>query len=70
MAAKSKPVVPENLNPYDFALLQFGRAADHLGLDEGTRAVLSNPKRQLTVSIPVKMDNGIETVQSKRFAIK
>jgi glutamate dehydrogenase (NAD(P)+) len=60
MAAKPKPkpVVPENLNPYEFALLQFGRAADHLGLDEGTRAVLSNPKRQLIVSIPVKMDNG------------
>ncbi|MGH9363865.1 MAG: Glu/Leu/Phe/Val family dehydrogenase [Thermoanaerobaculia bacterium] len=58
MAAKPKIAAPENLNPYDFALLQFGRAAEHLGLDAGTREVLSTPKRQLTVSIPVKMDDG------------
>jgi len=48
---------PENLNPFDFALRQFDRAADHLDLDNGTRAVLRAPKRQLIVSIPVKMDN-------------
>ncbi|MGH9315555.1 MAG: Glu/Leu/Phe/Val family dehydrogenase [Thermoanaerobaculia bacterium] len=48
----------ENLNPYDFALRQFDRAADHLGLDKGTRDVLRTPKRQLIVSIPVKMDDG------------
>ena len=58
MAANPKPSSPENLNPYEFALRQFGRAADHLGLDPGTRDVLSTPKRQLTVSIPVKMDDG------------
>ena len=43
---------PENLNPYGFALLQFERAADKLGLNTGTREVLRNPKRQLLVSIP------------------
>ena len=53
-----KPIAAENLNPYDFALLQFDRAADRLGLDPGTRAVLSTPKRQLIVSVPVKMDDG------------
>jgi glutamate dehydrogenase (NAD(P)+) len=53
-----KPIAAENLNPYDFALLQFGRAADLLGLDPGTRAVLSTPKRQLIVTVPVKMDDG------------
>ena len=58
MAANPKPSAPENLNPYEFALRQFDRAADHLGLDPGTRAVLRTPKRQLTVSIPVKMDDG------------
>jgi glutamate dehydrogenase/leucine dehydrogenase len=51
------PTVPENLNPYQFALRQFERAADYLSLDPGTRQVLSQPKRQLTVSIPIKMDN-------------
>ncbi len=48
---------PENLNPYDFALLQFDRAAEFLGLDPGTRQLLSQPKRQLIVSVPIKMDN-------------
>jgi glutamate dehydrogenase (NAD(P)+) len=60
MAANPKPVAvtSENLNPHDFALRQFDRAADHLGLDPGTREVLRNPKRQLIVSVPVKMDDG------------
>jgi len=53
-----KPVEAENLNPYEFALEQFGRAADHLGLDAGARDVLRKPKRQLIVSIPVRMDDG------------
>ncbi len=60
--ARPKPVAvppptPENLNPYEFALRQFERAADFLSLDAGTRQVLSMPKRQLTVSIPIKLDN-------------
>ncbi len=72
MSAKPKPATrpaprtpapthsgsPEDLNPFHFARLQFERAADHLGLDAGTREVLGNPKRQLIVSIPVKMDDG------------
>jgi glutamate dehydrogenase (NAD(P)+) len=51
------PPSPENLNPFEFAQRQFDRAADHLGLDAGVRDVLRQPKRQLTVSIPVRMDN-------------
>jgi glutamate dehydrogenase (NAD(P)+) len=51
------PQAVENLNPFDYACRQFDRAADHLGLDNGTREVLRTPKRQLIVSIPVKMDN-------------
>ncbi len=51
------PPPPENLNPYQFALLQFERAAEFLALDPGTRQLLSQPKRQLIVSIPIKMDN-------------
>src|SRR5712692_5165227 len=59
MAANPKPtpLPAENLNPYEFALRQFERAADQLGLDAGTRSVLRNPKRQLIVSVPVKMDD-------------
>ena len=50
-------LTPENLNPFEFAQRQFERAADHLGLDPGMREVLRTPKRQLIVSIPVRMDN-------------
>ena len=48
----------EELNPFQIAKQQFNRAADYLDLDASTRAVLSTPKRQLIVSIPVKMDGG------------
>ncbi|MGH9442879.1 MAG: Glu/Leu/Phe/Val family dehydrogenase [Thermoanaerobaculia bacterium] len=45
-------------NPFEVALEQFDRAADILGLDPGTRETLRRPKRQLIVSIPVRMDSG------------
>lgn len=48
----------EQLNPFEIAKQQFNRAADYLDLDQSTRQVLSNAKRQLIVSIPVKMDGG------------
>ena len=45
MAQKQKPApaTPENLNPYEFALTQFDRAAEFLELDAGTRELLSTP---------------------------
>ncbi len=48
----------ETLNPFAIAQQQFDAAADHLKLDEGIRAILKTPKRQLIVSIPVRMDDG------------
>ncbi|HEX7150418.1 MAG TPA: Glu/Leu/Phe/Val dehydrogenase [Thermoanaerobaculia bacterium] len=48
----------EVLNPFEIAVRQFNIAADHLGLDAGTRKVLANPRRSLIVSIPVRMDDG------------
>ena len=48
----------ENLNPFVIAQTYFKQAAERLGLDDGMRAILSTPKRILTVSIPVKMDDG------------
>jgi glutamate dehydrogenase (NAD(P)+) len=48
----------EELNPFKIAQQQFDIAADYLNLDESTRQVLKNTKRQLIVSIPVKMDGG------------
>ena len=54
----SKKALQEELNPFKIAKQQFNKAADYLELDASTRAVLSNAKRQLIVSIPVKMDGG------------
>jgi glutamate dehydrogenase (NAD(P)+) len=48
----------ENLNPFAIAQTYFKQAAERLKLDDGMRAILSTPKRALTVSIPVKMDDG------------
>ncbi|MGA9996341.1 MAG: Glu/Leu/Phe/Val dehydrogenase [Pyrinomonadaceae bacterium] len=48
----------EELNPFEIAKQQFDRAADYLELDNSMRAVLKHAKRQLIVSIPVKMDGG------------
>src|SRR5881227_3003687 len=52
------PGVQEQLNPFEIAKQQFDRAADYLDLEESMRNVLRSAKRQLIVSIPVKMDGG------------
>jgi len=48
----------ETLNPFEIAQAQFDNAANYLKLDDGLRTILKTPKRQLIVSIPVRMDNG------------
>jgi glutamate dehydrogenase (NAD(P)+) len=48
----------EELNPFKIAQRQFETAAEYLELDESSRQVLKNAKRQLVVSIPVRMDGG------------
>lgn len=54
----TKEAFQEELNPFEIAKQQFHRAADYLDLDPSMRQVLSSAKRQLIVSIPVKMDGG------------
>ncbi|MEO9321343.1 MAG: Glu/Leu/Phe/Val dehydrogenase [Nitrososphaera sp.] len=46
------------INPFEVALKQLDEAAKLIKLDKGLHQVLANPKRVLTVSLPVKMDNG------------
>jgi glutamate dehydrogenase (NAD(P)+) len=46
------------LNPYRMAVQQFELAADKLGLSEDMREILRQPKRELTVNFPVRLDNG------------
>jgi len=48
----------EELNPFEIAKQQFDRAADYLELEQSLRNVLRSAKRQLIVSIPVRMDGG------------
>ncbi len=59
MIRESQVAAPaEELNPFKIAQKQFDAAADYLELDSSMRQVLKNAKRQLIVSIPVKMDGG------------
>jgi len=46
------------INPWQVAQAQFDLAAERLNLDPGLRKVLREPRRELTVHFPVKMDDG------------
>ena len=48
----------EGMSPFEEVNYFFDRAADRLGLDEGMRELLRRPWRELTVSVPVRMDDG------------
>ena len=48
----------EELNPFRIAMSQFDAAAEKLGLPPDLREVLRRPRRALSLSLPVKMDNG------------
>ena len=45
-------------NPYQMALKQLDETARIINLDKGIHKILAKPKRVLTVSLPVKMDDG------------
>jgi glutamate dehydrogenase (NAD(P)+) len=51
-------VVAPKQDPWEAALEQFARAADHLSLKRGIREFLASPHRELTVHFPVRMDDG------------
>jgi glutamate dehydrogenase (NAD(P)+) len=54
----SQAPTSEPLSAYDIAVQQFDAVANRLGLDSGIAAILRQPKRELTVNFPVKMDDG------------
>ena len=56
------------MNAFDEVNQFFDRAADRLGLDDGTRELLKKPWRELTVSVPVRMDDGSESRSSTATA--
>ncbi|MCL2509255.1 MAG: Glu/Leu/Phe/Val dehydrogenase [Oscillospiraceae bacterium] len=45
-------------NPFENAQRQFDGAAEFLGLDSGTKALLRQPMKELHFTVPVKMDDG------------
>ena len=45
-------------NLYQMAASQFTRAADTMNLDKDLRVILSQPKNEIIVNFPVRMDNG------------
>ncbi len=47
-----------SINAWHVAQRQFDLAADRLGMDQGMRRVLREPRRELTVHFPVTMDDG------------
>src|SRR5271166_6611145 len=50
--------VDQETNPWLAAEARFDRAAEKLGLDDGMRKVLNCPTREITVNIPVMLDDG------------
>jgi len=53
-----KPAVVDEFNPLLSAEARFDNAAERLGLDDGMRKVLRAPAREMTVNIPVPLDDG------------
>jgi glutamate dehydrogenase/leucine dehydrogenase len=45
-------------NAYDVAMENFDTAADAMQLDHNTREMIKYPERMLTVTVPVRMDDG------------
>src|SRR5580765_7969387 len=45
-------------NPFEAMMSRFDRAADLLDLEPGLYKVLRHPEKQITISIPVLLDNG------------
>jgi len=52
---------------WESAQIQLAEAVKHLGLDEGTHQLLATPRRELTVSIPLRRDDGhVEVLRGYR----
>jgi len=53
-----EPATPAHICPFDQACNYLEAAAKELTLDQGILEILSHPRKVVTVSIPVKLDNG------------
>jgi len=57
-AVASASALQDEFNPFLAMAERFENAADRLELDSGVREVLRTPDRELTVAIPILMDDG------------
>ena len=48
----------DELNPFTSMLARYERAAELIELDPGIDKILRHPEREITVAVPVEMDNG------------
>src|SRR5918992_4007126 len=55
---KPRPTRAPELNPFEAVNFFFDRAADHVGLKDEMRAIFRSSYRELTVQVPVRMDDG------------
>ena len=58
LEAMTTPSVDQEINPWESAAHRFDEAAELLKLDDGMRKVLRTPAMELTVNIPVVLDDG------------
>jgi len=54
----AQPDMTREFNPWLAAEARFDRAAELLGLDDGLRKVLKTPGMEVTINIPIQMDDG------------
>jgi glutamate dehydrogenase (NAD(P)+) len=58
LAAAESEILDTEINPWQSAAHRFDEAAERLKLDDGMRKVLRQPAMELTVNIPVVLDDG------------
>jgi len=58
MALASHVSIRDEFNPWLAAESRFNEAAERLGLDDGLYKILRTPAKELTVHIPVQLDDG------------
>jgi glutamate dehydrogenase (NAD(P)+) len=58
MLLETTASVDQEINPWHSAAHRFDEAAERLNLDDGMRKVLRSPAMELTVNIPVVLDDG------------
>jgi glutamate dehydrogenase (NAD(P)+) len=59
--------MPARQSAWESAQFQLAEAVHHLELDDGVHQLLATPRREMTVSIPVRRDDGnIEVLKGYR----